>query len=195
MNDKLDKIAIVISIIAIIASFISAWYSFSLNEPYSIPREPDLKIWINSLGYIFTSGVFQISDSNYITSKHSISGENEKIPICIFNDGRDVSGLIYLGWSANWNTSLIVSNSQNIDFIEGGNGKCFNTDIRALCYNLTSSSHLYNSCNENQIKSQIPSGVQTINLSVGCVFCKDRIKTYSFKICIWENNSSECENK
>lgn len=180
-------ISLILSIIAIFASFISAWYSFSLNEPYSIPRDPQLKIWINSFGNISQD------DFDYITNKNAISNKENSIPLCIFNEGRGISGQIQMHWSTDWNTSYIAPNGYNINFIEGGNGTCFNIIFKANCYNLTSSQRNYEICNEKQIKSQIPNGVKTINLSVECTFCKDKVKIYPFKICIWENNSDECK--
>jgi len=186
-SDK-SSISIVVSIIAIFISLWSAVWTFYVNEPYLILRDPKLRIWINSFGD-FSSSV------DYVTNRYSVSKRDNEIPLCIFNDGRGVTGHIYVHWNTEWANTSLAPMYKNIDFIEGGQGECFGIGLFITCKNIAPKyPYPYNDlCNASQIKSQIPLGKQTITLNVECTFCKQRKYNETFTICIWQNNSSECK--
>lgn len=178
--EKLEKIsniiAVVISVIALVISIWSIHHSFSLTEPYLIPRDPTLRFWINSQELIPSFTRFHITS------------ENNFVSVCAFNDGRAVSGHIYF----NFIGEMFVGDGVNIDYIEGGNGTCVSTRLRAICKEIQSGYPFYNPCNETQTKTQIPLGKQKVNLQYECIFCKPRIQNVTLDICIWEDKTRDC---
>lgn len=160
-------IATIFIAIATVANVLVYYWSQINMEAYLIPRNPQLRVWLDT-GNNF--GQYYFTDNRSLTY----------IPICFINEGRGTSGHIYV----NWNNSWLASGGVNIANIEGGNGTCDKIVIRANeCY-----------LNEPECDRKIvPLGKQKLVLNIGCRYCKPQKYMELFDICIWQNSSKECE--
>lgn len=171
-SNKLSLFSVIISIIAIfISSWIAVW-TFYVNEPYLVPRNPKLRVFLDKDDNYF--GQFEFGDNRSVRTTS----------ICFVNEGRGITGHIWAHWS--YGKSWLAPSSINIANIEGGYGECKEISIRA------------SSCNVNEpecdYKSIVPLGNQNFHLIVNCKYCEEPIMNVSISVCIWQNISSECES-
>lgn len=163
------NISVVLSLVAIFFSLIAVWYSFHLTEPYLIPRDPILKVWLESNNELSKLSLGSNTSYSYIT-------------ICFFNEGHGVTGHIH-SYS---DSDKIVIGDINIPYLTSGNGTCEVTSIRyGDCYKNEPE------CDYNKLMN---SGKKILDLSVSCDFCKKKEFIVPIEICVWENSNLQCEN-
>jgi len=175
-RDRGSKIAVGISIIALIVSSLIAFYgvnkAFELNEPYLIPRDPTIKnFWIGS------STVF----STYQLSNVWDNRKPKKIEICMYNEGRNPTGHI-LTYIIDEHLDDYYVNIPNID---GGETNCTTMFLMNSDCEFINGSKV---CNE----SSLPIGDRELTFFVDCKYCHPQEFNLTDNICIWGNDSTVC---
>jgi len=165
--------SVLVATIGLSIAIYSVYYSFSLNEPYLIPRDPKLnRIWMSSYNSL---GKWEFE---YV-------GENTKeAEICFYNEGRAPTGSIRANWD--YNISWLSPSFLYIQNIPGGTINCTNIPMIAshlICED-TEPGKTRMKCN----KTLIPTGKTIIPLVIECKFCNPSKIYKNITICIFEDS-------
>ena len=166
--NRIAKRAQKISIIAIVISFIvgmgGLFIAHFLVEPYLIPRNPVLRIFMNEGETTFFHDFFSMKGSDFT--------------ICFANEGRGVTGVVQADWMVDW----MGPHHLYIENIEGGNYSC--KEILVYPKN----------CNDKECDTtKLTQGKQDLILNVKCVNCPPPYNNFNqtIEICIYKSNESE----
>jgi hypothetical protein len=176
-----DLRSVIISgIVSLLVSLVIGLILFNMNLPFLTPNNPRLRVFLNT-----NDNAFWLPD---------LIKNGQEISLCVYNEGKGISGHIYLEWNYQNNISWLPREDINFNYLEGGIGNCtYDISMVALCGN---SSYKMPCQSPTDVSNAIGKiGKYDVTVFTDCMFCVPKRQNHTLEICIYySNKTQDCSN-